>query len=293
MSSRKRAVLAGGSSALILAVALAAAPSAASASVVSPSSQSGPAYNIVGGTPAAAGAYPFMASIQDDKGHHVCGGTLVAPSVIMTAAHCVGGQRIVPELAHQVRVGVTDLTDPVQGIQRGVASIVRHPLFDFPAAHDDLAFLLLDSPVTTVLPEPLPPEDDSTPPAGQLGIALGWGQTSPTFDEQPRQRSAHLMKAGLPFHLSTECTDGQPAGGPQGDTADGVLCAGGIPGVGICHGDSGGPLLYDGMQVGIVSLGANPCGSDLDVFTKLSSTRLWNTLHLSPEGDAVAKILNR
>ena len=46
---------------------------------------------IVGGTPAAEGAYLFMASldIAGPQGSFGCGGTLVAPAVVLTAAHCV------------------------------------------------------------------------------------------------------------------------------------------------------------------------------------------------------------
>lgn len=46
-------------------------------------------------------------------------------------------------------------------------------------------------------------------------------------------------------------------------------------GEGVCHGDSGSPLVADGKQIGIVSWG-NPCANGKpDVFTRISSYLDW------------------
>eukprot|EP00798_Chlamydomonas_sp_ICE-L_P014151 gene14151-20114_t len=44
---------------------------------------------IVGGYVVPSGRYKFMASLRDGNGNHYCGGTLIAPGVVLTAAHCV------------------------------------------------------------------------------------------------------------------------------------------------------------------------------------------------------------
>jgi hypothetical protein len=41
--------------------------------------------------------------------------------------------------------------------------------------------------------------------------------------------------------------------------------------VDACHGDSGGPLLVNGVQVGITSWGPDPCGSVYGVYARLSN----------------------
>lgn len=44
---------------------------------------------IVGGTQTNAVRYPYIASLRNSAGQHFCGGSLVAPRVVLTAAHCV------------------------------------------------------------------------------------------------------------------------------------------------------------------------------------------------------------
>ena len=60
------------------------------------------------GTRALKGRYPWMANLISATGAHVCGGTLVAPSIVLTAAHC--------ELRDpfQVWVGRVDVSDETE-----------------------------------------------------------------------------------------------------------------------------------------------------------------------------------
>lgn len=68
----------------------------------SSSAPSPPSARIVGGTVAENGAWPWQVSLQM-RGYHVCGGSIIGPSWILSAAHCVYGWAPVP---HSFAVGI-------------------------------------------------------------------------------------------------------------------------------------------------------------------------------------------
>eukprot|EP00529_Nitzschia_sp_RCC80_P007807 CAMPEP_0113509608 /NCGR_PEP_ID=MMETSP0014_2-20120614/37671_1 /TAXON_ID=2857 /ORGANISM="Nitzschia sp." /LENGTH=1244 /DNA_ID=CAMNT_0000405459 /DNA_START=1 /DNA_END=3732 /DNA_ORIENTATION=- /assembly_acc=CAM_ASM_000159 len=47
------------------------------------------AVRIVGGTDTSEERYPYFVSLLNSRAQHVCGGSLVAPDLVLTAAHCV------------------------------------------------------------------------------------------------------------------------------------------------------------------------------------------------------------
>ena len=49
---------------------------------------------IIGGRPSEKGRWPWLVSMsrwreEEDRFRHNCGGTLLTPTIVMTAAHCV------------------------------------------------------------------------------------------------------------------------------------------------------------------------------------------------------------
>lgn len=45
---------------------------------------------IIGGTQTAKNEYPFMVFLSSDADVNSCGGSLIAPNIVLSAAHCRG-----------------------------------------------------------------------------------------------------------------------------------------------------------------------------------------------------------
>ncbi|MER7693173.1 trypsin-like serine protease [Streptomyces sp. NPDC097610] len=239
---------------------------------------------IIGGTTTTITTAPWMAQLlySDDKGTSntsddvgfFCAGSVVSPTKILTAAHCVKGYdwkahgAVVTGTSQLPSAGGTDL-------HGGTASFVsrqwNHPSYNASTIDNDIAVLTLDGPVKAKPIRMTTSGDTASYASGTKATLYGWGRTSSATQDI----SQTLKTATLPIKSDATC-----GGYYGGEFIKGHMVCAGNPATGsdtgttsACNGDSGGPLIVGGRIVGVVSWGVVDCVDKgaYSVFTKVSS----------------------
>jgi trypsin len=219
------------------------------------------AHAVVGGSEATPGAYPWMlalvdAPLADANEGQFCGAALIAPTMALTAAHCVedASARDVHVVASRHR-----LSDSCAGQRIPVAAIASHPQVDLERLRNDVALLRLSSPAAGAPVRLVAPGDEGVWGPGAIARAMGWGLLHPNRPYVPDP----LFEADLPIVADSACT----AIYGRFFDARSMICAGGGSPPGpvpdTCNGDSGGPLVVtnsgEWLHIGATSWG-DICG---------------------------------
>ena len=86
---------------------------------------------IVGGTQTSAARYPYIVSLRDANGNHFCGGSLVAPLVVLTAAHCIAEAALRTEAEERIKNVRKDSVEYEAALERALKEVrKRHGLSD-------------------------------------------------------------------------------------------------------------------------------------------------------------------
>lgn len=272
MSKRDRSIavrLRGPVAALALAAALAllAGPGAGQgrAAVAEDTGRDAEA-SIIGGAPGSIDANPWLAYIvyKGEVEESGCGGSVVAPRLILTAAHCVltGTGRVAPASNFAVLTGVADLGAATRESVSAVSRVLVLPGYNPVRVVNDAALLVLAEPVTAPAVSLATGADGALLATGTpVGIA-GWGLTSFFPQRAPAlfREGQSIVRDAAGCRRSLRRALGAFAPGSQ-------ICvrSRSRSGPGLCNGDSGGPAIArrpDGaaVQIGIVSLkGAFDC----------------------------------
>jgi secreted trypsin-like serine protease len=227
---------------------------------------------IIGGKNASAPKW--MVSILRNGNIH-CGGTLVHERWVLTAAHCVD---VFSKDELSVCVGKSKLSKCKTRDMSDISQVKLHQRFDrnnLRGGHD-IAILKLKRRFSNRDLSPLASRTDE-PTTGKRVRALGWGISDYSKNDPTPN---HLKRINLPY-LSTE--DCRARWGMLDDT---LVCidskgeADQVAQKSVCSGDSGGPIHFNGLQVGVTSFvsvnGDRRCSADApNAFTRVSSFLNW------------------
>lgn len=225
--------------------------------------------------PTQSDKWEWILSLRQD-GSHICGASLIAPTWVVTASHCIYSYG---ELAQANSISVMSGSYNVNSNENivSVKRIIKHPSYNETTVDNDIALIELAQPITNITPIAL---DRASPllKDTQSWVA-GWGNMSTSGSDYPD----NLMEVNLKIIDFNTCNYYYELDGTQ--LTSNMFCSGYMNGSqDSCQGDSGGPLITAGNNgyalTGVVSFGGSleqACGAKNypGVYTKVQNYVDW------------------
>ena len=132
---------------------------------------------IVGGEFAQPGQFKYMVSLRQEK-HHFCGASLIGARWVISAGHCLQGERLNASNV-QIVVGVYHFIH--DGVTYQVKQIIKHENFDANLGTNDISLLQTKTRVRfgeNIQPIPIGKQWIES---GNYGVFAGFGLTGTGF----------------------------------------------------------------------------------------------------------------
>jgi len=241
---------------------------------------------IVGGTATQITSVPWQVSLQSAAGAHFCGGSIISPTWIVTAAHCVA-----EGAPGRIVAGISRTSQSASGQVRNVKRVISYPGYTDPTAGKDAALIELTTPLTidgtsvkAIRPITSASSAALTAP-GVMATVSGWGTTTEGAQTLPDQLQSvqvpivALTAANTAYNMTL--TEDQLAAGTSAGGKD------------SCQGDSGGPLVVmnggEAQLAGIVSWGEGCARANTPgLYGRVSSFAKWMDSYAGGGPTAVA-----
>ncbi|XP_070493072.1 thrombin-like enzyme elegaxobin-2 [Chironomus tepperi] len=211
---------------------------------------------IFGGVDADIHEFPYLV-VLIYQGTRRCGGSLINKNWVLTAAHC----EYPIDDTFLIEYGSTELKISGENGKFGHPELfIKHEHFSAVTISHDIGLIKLKDSISTGFHNTFVhlPISGAIYTTGTPAVVAGWGLWSYTNDTIPP-----LQKLDTEVWDYKDCRmvfeeDGLPEDVLIHSTN---ICAAVADFSGShCNGDSGGPLLVNGVQVGIVSWSIKPCG---------------------------------
>ncbi|KAJ8673928.1 hypothetical protein QAD02_005190 [Eretmocerus hayati] len=213
--------------------------------------------------------YPWIVALHSDRSHMQgqCAGSVIAPNLVLTATHCLyEGVRTFWRVRSQ-----RNNLNHVRAVGSG-GRIQHEYYFSKIYSHEttysdklvplfDISVIVLEKSIRFGLPIKLSPIDLKIP-SGAQAQTFGWGLSDYDLPSE-NLRTANVW--------TTPCRN------PQFSDRSMYICIESSISS-ACRGDSGGPLIYNGYLVGIVSAGAPEgirCSQVQEIFTRVAHYIPW------------------
>lgn len=242
------------------------------------------------------GEFPWMVAVlREDKvmdstlNVYECGGSLIAPNVVLTAAHCVANKQQDTLLVRGGEWDTQTRNELYPHHDRRVREVVIHERFNKGSLANDMALLILDQPfelAENIQPVCLPPKNHNFD--NSKCFASGWGKN--IFGKEGKYQVI-LKKVELSVVPYQSCQSSLRTTrlGKRFVLDKSFTCAGGVAGQDTCRGDGGSPLVCPVpgnpnyyYQAGIVAWGIG-CGEQgiPGVYANVAVFRDWIDQQLS------------